>query len=244
MKKNMERILWLIPARSGSKSISHKNIKKLGDYPLFAYRIKSALSIASPDDVWVSTDSEEYADIARSFGATIPFIRPEELATETATSADVALNAINEAEKRGLSYSALGLLEPTSPFITYYQLSDAAQQLFDDKEAENIVAVKESRPNSYFIQKDSRYLSELAERLSLVKCHARQNFGREITPSGGFYIAKWDSFKRSKTFFTKKTLSYFVEFENELEIDESIDWNFAEFILQKGLIKISDIFNI
>jgi len=54
-------ILWLIPARSGSKSIPHKNIKKLGDYPLIAYRIKSALSIAPPEDVWVSTDSEEYA---------------------------------------------------------------------------------------------------------------------------------------------------------------------------------------
>jgi CMP-N,N'-diacetyllegionaminic acid synthase len=237
-------ILWLIPARSGSKSIPHKNIKKLGDYPLIAYRIKSALSIASPDDVWVSTDSEEYAEIAKGFGATIPFLRPKELATETATSADVVLHAINEADKRGLKYSVLGLLEPTSPFITFSQLKDAAQQLIGDDEAENIVAVRESRPNSYFIQKDSKYLAELAERLSMVQSHARQNFGKEITPSGGFHMAKWDSFKKSKTFFTKKTLSYFVGSENELEIDEPADWNFAEFILQNRLIKISDIFNI
>jgi CMP-N,N'-diacetyllegionaminic acid synthase len=124
----LKNILWLIPARSGSKSIPHKNIKKLGDYPLMVYRIKSALSIASPDDVWVSTDSEEYAEIARRYGATIPFLRPEELATETATSADVVLHAINEAGKRGLKYSALALLEPTSPFISYSQLSEAAQQ--------------------------------------------------------------------------------------------------------------------
>lgn len=240
----LNNILWLIPARSGSKSIPHKNIKKLGDYPLMAYRIKSALSIASSDDVWVSTDSEEYAEIAKRFGATVPFIRPEELATETATSADVVLHAINEAEKRGLRYSALGLLEPTSPFITYNQLSEAAHQLLGDNEAENIVAVRESRPNSFFIQKDSKYLSELAGRLSMVQTHARQNFSKEITPSGGFHMARWDSFKKSKTFFTQKTLSYFVGSENELEIDEPLDWNFAEFILQKGLIKISDIFNI
>lgn len=240
----LNNILWLIPARSGSKSIPHKNIKKLGDYPLMAYRIKSALSIASPNNVWVSTDSEEYAEIAKGFGATVPFLRPEELATETATSADVVLHAMNEAEKQGLKYSVLGLLEPTSPFITYNQLSDAVQQLLDDDEAENIVAVRESRPNTFFIQKDSTYLSELAERLSMVQSHARQNFGKEITPSGGFHMAKWDSFKKSRTFFTQKTLSYFVESENELEIDEPLDWNFAEFILQQGLIKISDIFNI
>jgi CMP-N,N'-diacetyllegionaminic acid synthase len=240
----VNNILWLIPARSGSKSILHKNIKKLGDYPLMVYRIKSALSIASPNDVWVSTDSEEYAEIAKRFGASVPFIRPEELATETATSADVVLHAINEAEKRGLRYKALGLLEPTSPFITYNQLSDAVQQLLGDDDAENIVAVRESRPNSFFIQKDSKYLTELAERLSMVQSHARQNFGKEITPSGGFHIAKWDSFKKSKTFYTPKTLSFFVGSDNELEIDEPLDWNFAEFILQKGLIKISDIFNI
>jgi CMP-N,N'-diacetyllegionaminic acid synthase len=240
----VNNILWLIPARSGSKSIPHKNIKKLGDYPLMVYRIKSALSIASPNDVWVSTDSEEYAEIAKRFGASVPFIRPEELATETATSADVVLHAINEAEKRGLRYKALGLLEPTSPFITYNQLSDAVQQLLGDDDAENIVAVRESRPNSFFIQKDSKYLTELAERLSMVQSHARQNFGKEITPSGGFHIAKWDSFKKSKTFYTPKTLSFFVGSDNELEIDEPLDWNFAEFILQTGLIKISDIFNI
>jgi CMP-N-acetylneuraminic acid synthetase len=240
----LNNILWLIPARSGSKSIPHKNIKKLGDYPLMAYRIKSALSIASPDDVWVSTDSEEYAEIARRYGAAIPFIRPEELATETATSADVVLHAINEAEKRGLRYSALGLLEPTSPFITYSQLSDAVHQLFADNEAENIVAVRESRPNSFFIQKDSKYLSELAERLSMVQSHARQNFEKEITPSGGFHIAKWNSFKKSKSFYTQKTLSYFVRSVNELEIDEPNDWNFAEFLLQKGLIKTVDIFKV
>ena len=234
----------MIPARSGSKSIPDKNIKKLGDYPLIAYRIKSALSISSPNDVWVSTDSEEYADIARGFGATIPFIRPKELASDFATSADVVLHAINEADKRGLRYSALGLLEPTSPFITYSQLADASQKLLSDSEAENIVAVRESRPNSYFVQKDSKYLSELADRLSLVQYHARQNFEREITPSGGFHIAKWDSFKKSKTFFTKKTLGYFVGFENELEIDEPNDWNFAEYLLQNGLIRIGDIFNI
>jgi len=156
----------------------------------------------------------------------------------------VVLHAINEAEKRGLKYSVLGLLEPTSPFVRYSQLTEAAQQLSVDNEAENIVAVRESRPNSFFIQKDSKYLSELAERLSTVQSHARQNFGKEITPSGGFHMARWDSFKKSKTFFTSKTLSYFVGPENELEIDEPLDWNFAEFILQEGLININDIFNI
>lgn len=240
----MIKVLWLITARSGSKSIQHKNIKQLGDYPLIAYRIKSALSISLPADVWVSTDSVEYAEIAAKFGATVPFLRPKELASDTASSSDVVLHAMNEAENRGLKYEAIGLLEPTSPFILYKQLNDAVNILFSYAEAENIVAVRETRPNSFFVQKESLYLSELSERLLHLKDHGRQNFEREITPSGGFYISKWNSFLKSKIFYTAKTLSYLVGVENELEIDEPIDWEFAEFILQNGLVKINDIFKI
>ena len=148
----VDDILWLVAARSGSKSIINKNIKTLGNYPLLAYRIKSALSISPSQNVWISTDSEEYADIAREYGATVPFLRPVELASDTATSADVVLHAMAEAEKKGMKFKALGLLEPTSPFITYTQLSNASHMLLKDEEAESIVAVKETRPNSYLFK--------------------------------------------------------------------------------------------
>lgn len=237
-------ILWLVAARSGSKSIPDKNIKLLGEIPLLAYRIKSAISISPNENVWISTDSEQYAEIGKQHGAVVPFIRPIELASDTASSVDVVLHAINEAEKKGLHFKALGLLEPTSPFITFGQLQNACELLLLNEEADSIVAVKETRPNSFFIQQESMYLSELAERLSKIKFQGRQSFKKEITPSGGFYIVKWDNFKIKKAFYTPKTMSYLVNVENELEIDEPIDWKFAEFILQSGMIQTSDLFKI
>jgi CMP-N,N'-diacetyllegionaminic acid synthase len=239
-----KRILWLIPARSSSKSIPNKNIKELRGMPLLAYRIKSALSIAEKEDIWISSDSEYYCELAKQYGATVPFIRPKELAEDTASSMDVVLHAIQHAESIGIKYDGVGLLEPTSPFIFANQLQDAVKILFENKKAHNIVATKESLPNSYFIQEDALFLTELANRLAAQKQLGRQVFKKEITPSAGFYISKWDEFKEFKTFYTEKTLSYIVPPENELEIDEPIDWLWAEFLMEKEIVSTNQIFEL
>ncbi len=230
MKK---KILWLVTARSGSKSIVDKNIKVLGKHPLISYRIRSANSSKFSNDIWVSTDSKEYASIAKKYGATIPFLRPEYLASDDADSVDVVLHAMDYAIKLNQEYEYIGLLEPTSPFITVDDLDGSIDLLDNNKRATGVVAVKESRPHKIFIQKQNKYLDELANNLDKVKKQGRQNFDKEITPSGGFYIAKWDFFLKKKSFYTAKTLSYEVDEISGLEIDEPLDWEFAEFILLK-----------
>ena len=230
MKK---KILWLIPARSGSKSITHKNIKILGEHPLISYRIKSARLSKFTNDIWVSTDSKKYAFIAKKYGAIIPFLRPDSLATDNASSVDVVLHAMNHANKLNQTYEYIGLLEPTSPFISIEDLDGSIDLIEKNKEATAIVAVKESRPHKIFIQKNSKFLDELAGNLDKVKKLSRQNFTKEITPSGGFYIARWDSFLQSKTFYTNKTLSFEVDEFSGIEIDEILDWEFAEFLILK-----------
>ncbi len=224
------KVLWLVTARSGSKSVPHKNIRKLNDQPLMAYRIKSALATDYPENVWVSTDSEEYADIARSYGAQVHFLRPLELAQDYSTSVDVVLHAMSYAIEQNFKFDIIGLLEPTSPFISSKQLSAAIHQLSNTDQAHAIVAVKESRPNTIFIQEDALYLNVLANNISNLSRIGRQEFKREITPSGGFYIAKWDAFLHDKSFYTEKTLSFLVDDVAALEIDEPIDFLFAEFI--------------
>ena len=199
-------ILWIIPARAGSKSIINKNIKLLNNIPLIEYRIKSALTIAEENQVWVSTDSNEYASIALKAGAKVPFIRPDYLSNDTASSNDVVLHAINFAEKSGLKFNFIGLLEPTSPLVYFSDLLNALNSLKKNKDASSIVAVEETRPNTFFIQNESEYLSELAKRFSSKENLGRQEFKKQITPSGGFYISRWDDFKLSKTFYTEKTL--------------------------------------
>lgn len=234
MEKN---ILWLVTARSGSKSIPDKNIKILGKQPLISYRIQSALTTRIAGDVWVSTDSEKYAEIAKEYGAEIPFLRPDYLSTDDASSTDVVLHAMEYALIINKKYDFIGLLEPTSPFIQGSDLDKAIELLNQNENASAIVATKESRPNRIFIQKEDEYLSELAENLKLYKKLGRQSFGKEITPSGGFYISKWDDFLQNKSFYTKQTLSYIVDDISGLEIDEPLDWQFAEFIINTIYLK-------
>jgi CMP-N,N'-diacetyllegionaminic acid synthase len=235
--KNL-KVLWLVAARSGSKSVPHKNIRKLNGLPLLAYRIKSALASNYPDNVWISTDSEEYADLAKSHGAKVYFIRPIELAQDHSSSFDVVLHAMNFANEHQFSFDFIGLLEPTSPFISTEQLNEAIYQLANTNEAHAIVAVKESRPNSIFIQDEAIYLDVLARNISDLDNLGRQKFKKQITPSGGFYIAKWDAFLKDKSFYTDKTLSFLVDDVAALEIDEPIDFLFAEFIIKNKEFKI------
>lgn len=234
MEKN---ILWLVTARSGSKSIPDKNIKILGNQPLISYRIQSALTTKIDGDVWVSTDSEKYAEIAKKYGAAIPFLRPDYLSTDDASSMDVVLHAMEYALSLNKKYDFIGLLEPTSPFIQGSDLDKAVELLSQNENASAIVATKESKPNRIFIQKEAEYLSELADNLKLYRKLGRQSFGKEITPSGGFYISKWYDFLKNKSFYTKQTLSYLVDDVSGLEIDEPLDWQFAEFIINTIYLK-------
>lgn len=236
MNTIFNKVLWLIPARSGSKSIINKNIKLLGGIPLLAYRIKSAIKISPNENVWLSTDSDSYAEIGSSFGALVPFIRPANLSSDQASSIDVVLHAMQFAEQSGKKYDFIGVLEPTSPFIYSETLKDALILLSNNQNASSIVAVKATHPNTFFIQEDGPYLKELSIRFGTSKKLGRQAFGKQITPSGGFYITKWDAFKKFNTFYTEQTLSYEVPPECSLEIDEPMDWDWAEFLLQKGTL--------
>ncbi len=230
-----KKILWLIAARGGSKSIPDKNIKILGNQPLISYRIQSAIATQISSDIWVSTDSEKYAKIAKEFGAETPFLRPKELSNDTSSSTAVVLHAMEHAKKMNKEYDYIGLLEPTSPFIKSSHLNEAINLLQENEEALAVVAVTESRPHKIFIQKESKYLVELSKNLENLKDLGRQAFEKEITPSGGFYISKWDAFLEKKSFYTSKTLSFEVDEISGVEIDEPIDWHFAEFIFKNKL---------
>lgn len=242
MSELNERILWIITARSGSKGIPNKNIKNLSNMPLLAYKIKTALSISFSDDVWLSTDSVEYANLAKQYGANVPFIRPAELASDNASSMDVVLHAMKFAESSGKQYDFIGLMEPTSPFVYYDDVKNALVKLSKHDSAKAIVAVKETRPNTFFIQEESEFLDVISRRMLDVESLGRQFFKKEVTPSGGFYISRWDAFIENKTFYTEKTLQYLLPDESTLEIDEPIDFDWAEFLIRNNMIDFKRLF--
>lgn len=234
----MKKTLWLVTARAGSKSILDKNVRLLGGRPLLAHRILSALEIAPPEDVWISTDSAEYARIAESFGARVPFLRPAELASDAAKSADVAVHAMRWAEKEGRRYDAIAILEPTSPFVTSAELAQGVSMLFADPQADAVVATRLVRPSTFFVQPESLYLDKLARNIASQGALRRQDEKPDITPSGGFYIARWDFFLEKRTFYTEKTLSCLVPDLHGLEIDEPTDWAWAEFLVERRLVPL------
>ena len=225
--------ICIIPARRGSKRIKNKNIRKINNIPMLGTTIQIAKKSKIFKRIIVSTDTEQIAKIAMEYGAEVPFIRPEELSTDIASSVDVVLHAMEYARKSNKEFDYIGLLEPTSPFITSNQLDGAISLLEENKEALAVVAVKETRPHKIFIQKESMFLEELSLNLEQLKNIGRQEFEKEITPSGGFYISKWNTFLEKKSFYTSKTLSFEVDEISGIEIDEPLDWEFAEFIINK-----------
>lgn len=235
------RILFVVTARGGSKGVPKKNILKLGPYPLIAYKIISSQKCKYDNRLIVSTDSDEIADVARGYGAEVPFIRPPYLATDTADSMDVVIHAINWVEANDdASYDYICLLEPSSPFLSYADI-DRAFDMIIDQGADTLLGVKKvevSRKFIYPLDKNGK-LSYFYETLKDMKRVRRQDQEPEYTINGCIYVARWEYFKNNHIFHSMNSIPYVMPFEASIEIDSYMDYEFAKFIVEKGLIDIS-----
>ena len=137
------RIIAIIPARSGSKGLKDKNIKELNGKPMMAYTIEAANSCGIFDCVHVSTDSEKYADIARKYGADVPFLRSQEMSSDTADSWDAVLEVLNRYKGLEKEFDMVTLLQPTSPIRTGEDIKNAFN-IFIAKDANAVISVCES----------------------------------------------------------------------------------------------------
>jgi CMP-N,N'-diacetyllegionaminic acid synthase len=147
----------LIPARSGSKRVPHKNISPLNGHPLIAYTIAAAKDSGVFDAVVVSTDSEEYAAVARHYGAEAPFLRPAEMAGDTSSDIDWVKHALGHLQGQGHRYDAFALLRPTSPCRKAATIQRAWAQ-FIAEEVDSLRAVEkcEQHPAKMWIVRDKR----------------------------------------------------------------------------------------
>ena len=136
------RNIAVIPARSGSKGLPDKNIREINGKPLLAYTIEAALDSGCFDIVHVSTDSEKYADIAREYGADVPFLRSAELASDTANTWDAVREALSRYAEMGKTFETVMLMQPTTPLRTGEDVR-AAYRLMQEKKARSVIAVCE-----------------------------------------------------------------------------------------------------
>lgn len=237
----MKDVLFLILARSGSKGVPNKNILPIDGIPLIGYRILTALQSKLSFDLIVSTDSLEYAKIANSFGARTPFLRPSELASDNAKSTDACLHAIDWLEKNeNGKWKNICLLEPTGPFTKINWIEEAIFKL-NSQNASSIVACKYTSPHPLFIQDNSEILEIVSNNILNMNNSNRQNLKLQITPSGNFYISNIEHFKKSQSFYNKDTLSFVIPEPYSLEIDTPRDLEWANFLIEKGIIKKSEL---
>lgn len=228
------RILYLIPARGGSKRLPDKNIRLLAGKPLIAYSIEFAKEVADAGDtVCVSTDSTEIAQLAGNWGAHPPFIRPAELATDTAGSHEVILHAIGHYEKEGKQFDAVVLLQPTSPFRKKDHLIEMIAVMEAHPQAEMIVSVQESKNNPYFD------LFEETGNGYLVKSKQGDYTRKQDCPpvyayNGSVYLMRVSALKDRPIHRLSRIIKYVMEDRFSLDIDTPEDFQFAEYLLEKG----------
>lgn len=229
------KILAIIPARSGSKGVLGKNTKLLGAKPLIAYSIEQALASHSFAKIIVSTDDEAIAQIALDCGAEVPFIRPSELSTDTASSIDVVKHAVEFLESQNEFFDAICLLQPTSPFREKGLIHKAITK-FCATNLESLVSVlqlpHEHNPHWVF-EVDSYGLLQIATgEKEIIK--RRQELPQAFFRDGAIYLTKIDFIKKG-TFYGDK-LGYIESNPNlYVNIDTLEDWDKAEQLLPKIL---------
>ncbi len=226
-----KKILALIPARGGSKGLSRKNIKLLSGKPLIAWTIERARNSKYIDEIVVSTDDEEIAEVSKQYGAEIPFLRPEELATDEAKGVDVALHAVERLKTDGRVYDLLILLQPTSPLRVSEDIDKAIELLFS-KSAKAVVSVHEIRHHSY----KANNLPEDGCMKDFIRPEA-MNKNRQDLPvfyglNGAIYLAYCDYMERQKSFFGNETFAYIMPRKRSVDIDDEIDFKMAETLLE------------
>ena len=228
-------IVGLVPARSGSKGIPKKNIKLLAGYPLMAYSIIASKLASKIERTVVSTDSEEFAEIARSYGAEVPFLRPKEISTDTSLDIEYVKHALkwfedNEGEKP----EYLVILAPPSPLRDPAIIDKAIEKIIHNKEATSLRSAYETGESPYKlfgIKND--YWAGLFPNDPRPEYYnlPRQNFPPVYHPNGYVDIIKSQTLVKTGSLHGSKILSFITPDVGELDRPE--DFEFIEFVLSK-----------
>ena len=224
-----EKTLFIIPARGGSKGIPAKNIKLLGNKPLIIYSVDFARQFAGDENICVSTDSDAIIDVVTKYGLSVPFIRPDELATDTAGTHEVLLHAINYYKGKGREFDKLVLLQPTSPFRQSEHFI-TANELYNDT-LDMVVTVSESKANPYFnlFEENKEGLLEKSKPGNYTR---RQDCPVVYAYNGSIYIINVKSLLMDKLNTFQKVKKSVMQAEYSLDLDTELDWLMAEFLLK------------
>jgi N-acylneuraminate cytidylyltransferase len=220
--------LIVIPARGGSKGVPRKNIKVLGDKPLIQYTIDAAKGVFDDEFICVSTDDFEIKSVVEQLGLKVPFLRPNELASDTAGTYEVLLHAISYYESKGYFPDTLILLQPTSPFRTSAHIKEALKLYHES--IDMVVSVKETKANPYYIlfeEDRNGYLKKTKE----ANFTRRQDCPKVWEYNGAIYIINVKALKEKTISQFTKVCKFEMDETSSHDIDTLLDWRIAEIII-------------
>lgn len=230
------RVLALVPARAGSKGLPGKNIRPLAGKPLLAWPIAAARGSTLVDRVVISTDSPEFAEIAVAHGADCPFLRPVELASDTAPSIDFILDALDKLEMAGDCYDILLLLEPTSPLTETSDIDAALAQLVAAGDAADAivgVSAMETQHPAFSVLRDADGRIRPAQSADFAHLPRRQDLTPVFALDGSLYASRIEALRRARGFCHDRTLGYVTERHKHFEVDDLVDFIAIEAVLNR-----------
>jgi len=219
------KAIAIITARGGSKRIPKKNIKEFCGKPIIAYSIEAALASNAFDEVMVSTDSEEIAEIARQYGAKVPFMRSEKTSSDYATTAEVLMEVLEEYEKRGQQFAYMACIYPTAPFVTAEKINYGIRKMKEENAfiAMPVVAFSYPPQRAYIIE-DERMNMKWKENYR----KRSQDLEKMYHDCGQFYIFEVGSFLEKKGQIMEGIVPIVVDEMEVQDIDNETDWKIAE----------------
>lgn len=214
------RILAIVPARGGSKGIKDKNIKEIEGRPLIEYTIEAAKRCEYIDEIVVSTDSEKIAKAAKKAGAKVPFLRPDELASDTARTIDVVLFTIEQLKLIGQEYDIVVLLQPTSPLRDEDDICGAIEK-YVSCNMKSLVSVSEVSESPILMRQivDETHMEKLLNINSTIR---RQDMAKYYMVNGSIYINKIEELN-SDTSLNDNVIPYVMDRSHSVDIDDYVD---------------------
>lgn len=220
----------IIPARAGSKRLPGKNIKLLAGKPMIAWTIEAALNSKIFDHVFVSTDGEEIAQVSKEYGAEVPFLRPDELASDEATTNDVVTHLVEWFERKyNKNVGTITILQPTSPLRNTQHIIEA-MQLMKDKSAKAIISVCELEYPIQFCNK----LGSDGSMKDFIKSENNkrtQDLERFYRVNGAIYIYTRCYVGFLNNIYSDGSYAYAMNRSCSIDIDSEYDFELAKFLI-------------
>ncbi|AXI10441.1 acylneuraminate cytidylyltransferase [Oceanobacillus zhaokaii] len=226
-----KKFLAIIPARGGSIGIPRKNLVKINNEPLIQYTIDEALSSKYLDEIIVSTEDQEIAQVAKQLGANVPYLRPYYLASDTSKTVDAIMHVIEKQREHGFEYDYVVILQPTQPLRKSWHIDDAIENIVKYYQ-ESLVSVSKVKEHPLLIRKLNvdNVLEPLLKMSSTVR---RQDFEDYYKINGAIYINKINSNLTKNTSFNDNKFAYVMDGQYDIDIDEKFDLEVFKLMLRK-----------